>query len=595
MIAGPRTKASFHGKALEKVVAKLLQTMVGRTGCLVNSMCRNHFSHAQVCSFAVLLLVLSLDVGRAGGAVASTNLATVFASMGFNPFAPSSATIVQISDIHMSVTQDQLPEVVTNVDNRLVKMVNEMRPPPAKIVFTGDFSIMGSYCFGAPVYTNLCIEELQHAKRELLKFTNAPLVLMPGNHDTYGTEGDTAHLFQSVFTNTPAYGKFEVKGLKALYLYGHHSAELDPTQEAWFRNEVSQLSPHQQVAVFVHQPPLNGLTIERGLKSPLMESFREWEAPVWAFAGHYHWRDVAAFSLGKTNIYQVLVSSANRLISTSPIPTAPDTPGFQIICVRDAQVVGIIFGALTNGYYYPVNLPGWSYPVMRYMFEEVPRPLLLREEGDYDRSEYSEWCKCLFSGEMGFDTGDWWAYVHQWRVRLPLGDYRGMATHALLATESATPDTADVSLTKLRDFKFRIGVDTNNMVPTTVTLCSNHTAYIVIPPNLRSNSHVWLELTNDFSGPFWEMHIGGWGLATTNSIGWPMPPRFTAARVNPDGSRAFRLLAIPRQACRIESSSDHMHWVTNQVIPNPSGIIEWKDTATNAGPRRFYRVGQSVP
>ena len=513
--------------------------------------------------------------------------------MGFNPFAPSSATIVQISDIHMSVT-DQLPVLVTNVDNRLVKMVNEMRPPPAKIVFTGDFAVMGSFCFGAPPSTNLCIEELQHAKRELEKFTNAPLVLMPGNHDTYGTEGDTAHLFQSVFTNTPSYGKFEVKGLKALYLYGHHSAELDDPQEAWFRNEVSQLSPNQQVAVFVHQPPLNGLTIERGLKAPLMESFQDWTAPVWAFAGHYHLRDANAYALRYTNIYQIVCPSPNPLISWAANPLSPAAPGFQIICVRDAQVVGIVFGALTNATYYPVNLPTYAVPI-RYIFEEVPRPLLLREEGHYDRSEYAEWCKCLYSGQHGFDTGDWWAYVHQWRVRLPLGDYQGMATHALLATESATPNTADVSLTRLRDFKFRIGADTNNMVTTAVTLTSNHTAYIAIPPNLRSNSHVWLDLTNDFSGPYWEMHIGGWGLATTNSIGWPMQPRITSAHVNPDGSRAFRLFAIPRQPCRIESSTDLVNWVTNQVIPNPSGILEWKDTATNAGPRRFYRVGQTVP
>lgn len=567
--------------------------MVGRRGYLVNRMRRKHFNHARVSVLAVLLLGLGWSGGRSSAAVSSTNLATVFASMGFNPFAGNSATIVQISDIHMSVT-DQLPVIVTNVDNRLVKMVNELRPPPAKIVFTGDFSIMGSYCFGAPPSINLCREELQHAKRELLKFTNAPLVLMPGNHDTYGTEGDTAHLFQSVFTNTPTYGQFEVKGLKAFYLYGHHSAELDPPQEAWFRNEVSQLSPQQQVAVFVHQPPLNGLAIERGIKSPLMESFQEWEAPVWAFAGHYHWRDVNAYSLGKTNIYQIVVSSPNPLISYSPFPTHPAAPGFQIICVRDAQVVGIVFGALTNGTYYPVSLPNYTLP-MRYMFEEIPRPLLLLEEGRYDRAQYAEWCKSLYSGEMGFDTGEWWAYVHQWRVRLPLGDYQGLVTHALLSTGNATPDTTDVSVTRLRDIEFRIGATTNNMVTASVVLCSNLAAWITIPPDLRTNTHVWLELTNNYSGPYWEMHIGGWGLATTNSIGWPMPPRFTAASLKPDGSRAFRWLAIPRRACRIESSTDLVHWVTNQVIANPTGIIEWKDTATNAGPRRFYRIGQSVP
>jgi hypothetical protein len=170
-----------------------------------------------------------------------------------------------------------------------------------------------------------------------------------------------------------------------------------------------------------------------------------------------------------------------------------------------------------------------------------------------------------------------------------------LATHVLLSTPSATPETTNVSLTQLRDFKFWFGVDTNNLIPAPVVLCSNSTAWIEIPPALRTNATLWLELTNNYSGPYPEMAIGAWGLATTNSIGWPMPPRFTSAHVNSNGGYAFRVLAIPQRPCQIESSSNLVDWVTNQVISNPSGIIEWFDPATNVGLRRFYRVSQLAP
>lgn len=507
---------------------------------------------------------------------AGTNLTAAFASLGFDPSAPNCATIVQISDIHMSL-KAHLPRVYTNVDPRLVEMVNGMNPAPEVIVFTGDFSVMGSACFGSPPDTNACLAELWLAKQELRKFTNAPHVLMPGNHDTYGTEGEVPRLYHTIFSNTPAYGTFEVKGLRAFYLYGHSSANLGPTQEAWLRTAVGELDVNQQVAVFVHQPPLEGVVIERGIKAPLLESFTNWLAPVWTFSGHNHVRHVAAFRLAQTNIYQFVVPSANPHVSTSPDPLNPFTAGFQVICVRDAQIVGVVFGALTNATYYPVVLPAHVNRA-RYIFEDVPCPLLLQEEGGYERAAYAEWCKSIMSSTKGYDTGNWWAYVHHWRIRLPLGDYGGTATHALVAHTAACA-------------QFLMGTNTNNLMPASVSAFTNQTAWIEIPPVWRNQQTLWLELTN--SVPDCQMHIGGWGLATTEPADWPPRPRLAWRTLPNSGPRTLRVLAAPRRPFWIESSSDLARWTADQMFRNYSGIGEWE--TPDADLSRFYRVRQALP
>ncbi|TAL04973.1 MAG: hypothetical protein EPO07_04430, partial [Verrucomicrobia bacterium] len=97
-------------------------------------------------------------------AISSTNPLDVMVSMLFNPYSVDSATVVVIADIHMSVTGALgLPQ--TNLDSRLVNLVNGLNPPPAKIVCAGDLTIAGSYFFGALPDTNTCRQELLLAQR----------------------------------------------------------------------------------------------------------------------------------------------------------------------------------------------------------------------------------------------------------------------------------------------------------------------------------------------------------------------------------------------------------------------------------------------
>src|SRR5258708_6642383 len=103
----------------------------------------------------VLAGTLLVTPGLLHAATPGTNLLDVFVSMLFNPYAVDSATVVVIADIHMSVTP-ALGLPITNLDSRLVDMVNAMSPPPAKIVCAGDLTIAGSYFFGAPPDTNSC-------------------------------------------------------------------------------------------------------------------------------------------------------------------------------------------------------------------------------------------------------------------------------------------------------------------------------------------------------------------------------------------------------------------------------------------------------
>ena len=89
-----------------------------------------------------------------------TNLTSAYSAMGFDPSAPGNAVVVFFSDPHMNsqVWAGISPILTTNLDSRLVNIVNAMDPPPARIVVAGDIS--NSYCpvpGGTPIPTTLIL------------------------------------------------------------------------------------------------------------------------------------------------------------------------------------------------------------------------------------------------------------------------------------------------------------------------------------------------------------------------------------------------------------------------------------------------------
>ena len=194
-------------------------------------------------------------------AQAYTNLTSTFSAMGFDPSAPGNAVVVFFSDAHMNGYPGSgiSPVLTTNLDTRLVNIVNAMDPPPAKIVVSGDVST--SYCQvpGGRINSNnayFATMEMNWWSAAVHAFTNIAqtnILWVPGNHDQTADETN-AELFCSIFTNMPPYQAFELAGVKFFLLNsGNYCAPSDSEQQ-WLRQQAAATPPTQTVAVVTHFP-----------------------------------------------------------------------------------------------------------------------------------------------------------------------------------------------------------------------------------------------------------------------------------------------------------------------------------------------------
>jgi len=445
----------------------------------------------------VLILALFL-AGCAWGQIASTNIAEVFLQLGFDPSASSCATLVHISDIHISLADYAITSIpiTTNLDPRLVTMANDIRPRPDAIIVSGDLGMMGGISPGFPAYWPWATQEVTVAKQELTKLTNCgAMYVVPGNHDSmYGRED--GYLFTNAFVGFSRYTNFTLAGLPIFVLDSQNGGWIDAEQRAWLAGWRSRLDRTKPILVMSHIPMLSVAqgTIGRELGKDALWFVDKWQAPVWFGVGHNHCRSLDVYNYGSTCITQYMTPSVNRHISTSPWPWNGLTAGFAVWCITNGSVRAIISGVLTNSTYYVFD-PDSHHPTPCRPYENLTNVLFHVEEGHFNRSNYAA---TAYAQSGMKDVGYYWLFPQQYICRLPVERYPN-ATRAFLLCGSTN------------DLRFYFGSDTIvwNEAPCEFFLDS--VASVVIPDPLRSGP-LWFRATMEVNS------IGGFGLGTTNPI-----------------------------------------------------------------------------
>lgn len=146
---------------------------------------------------------------------AYSSLAEAYAALSFYPFHPSNSVMVLFSDPHMNVWTNVLP-LATNIEPLLVNVINNMNPPPVKIIVAGDTSTTLSPVPGWKPRAwsmNYGTNEMLHWLNAIRAITNVPqgdIIWIPGNHDQlyFETNAETFRqiypMMREIFADGPA-------------------------------------------------------------------------------------------------------------------------------------------------------------------------------------------------------------------------------------------------------------------------------------------------------------------------------------------------------------------------------------------------------
>lgn len=440
---------------------------------------------------AGILFALGIAWVSASGQV-STNIADIYSCFGFDPNGENCATIVQVSDIHMS----QIPPLlVWAMDDRLVNMVNSISPQPTVLMVTGDLGMGGSPSPGfAPIWP-AATNEIARARSELERITNCgSMYVVPGNHDTmYGRED--GYLFTNVYVGFCHFTNFTVAGLPVIMLDSQNGGWIDSEQHEWLVGMRRGLDENKEVLLAMHFPPLVATpgAIGRELGDEVLWFARGWQADVWVANGHNHCRAYNYFPFGTTTIKQYMVPSANQLIDSASNYCWCMSSGFAVWCVSNGTVKGIVSAAVTNASYF-VLAPAVASDTCR-PYQNQTDVLFHVEEGHFQRSDYS----VTVTNKNSRDVTYFWNYVDNYVCRLPFDRYP-QATRVFSLQQLTNNCT------------FYLGPDTNTWYEVPCEYCSNSVASLAIPPALRA-SPLWLRV-HGVPGAM----IGGFGLGTTNPL-----------------------------------------------------------------------------
>ena len=110
--------------------------------------------------------------------------------------------------------------------------------------------------------------------------------IIPGNHDTDAHE--TQPELWSEITGYPAFQRADMSGVPVFFLNGRHSGDFDAAQLAWLETEFTTIADDQDIVVFVHQPSLVRIAVERRIKRELVRLLAGRSGRVWVFSGHDH-------------------------------------------------------------------------------------------------------------------------------------------------------------------------------------------------------------------------------------------------------------------------------------------------------------------
>ena len=156
--------------------------------------------------------------------------------------------VAQITDFHVRAHGEEGTFGIENNANlrAAVAMLNDLDPPPDAVIGTGDL-------------TNRGRPEEYAALRDLLAPLQAPLYLIPGNHDT-------THLLRETFSDHGYLGggdeflcyAVEVYPLRLVgldsTLRGAHNGAVCAKRLAWLRSRLEE-APDRPTLLFMHHPP----------------------------------------------------------------------------------------------------------------------------------------------------------------------------------------------------------------------------------------------------------------------------------------------------------------------------------------------------
>lgn len=445
----------------------------------------------------VASLGLCLGLCRLTAQTSLVSLPEAYAAMGFDPHHPSNSVVVLFSDPHMNLESHVLP-ITTNVDQRLVDIVNTMDPPPAKIIVSGDTSTTLSPIPGwqPRVWSmNYGTNEMLYWLQSIQAFTNIAqtnILWTPGNHDQihYETNAET---FRLVYPMMPTRQRVDVAGVRFFLLNCGNYGGRNDAQAAWLRDEVAQTSPEQPVVVVTHVPPFLVPPLYRGMGLELREIFGDWPARWWTFSGHYHARSLNVYNVGRSNVASMTVGTANQKNTNGQSHDS----GSLFLCLSNG-IAGIVYYHYNDASFEVVSRPDWENPREFFAaFENVPGLLWSRLKACDPWPEVTH-----FEGD---DAVEWYAYTQELRWELPLWQHLNQATHFLLLVVSPSATA-----------RLEFGADTNSWVQVPLGAPSRFIYRIPIPPRIATQAVAHVR----YLGPRLNDFIAGWGLATTNPPPW---------------------------------------------------------------------------
>lgn len=447
------------------------------------------------CFLLVCFFLLSIHTSKA-----YSTLDSAYAALGFDPYASSNSVVVVFSDPHLclDLTAGPAPVPITNLNPRLVNTVNAMQPPPAKILVSGDvvstYSIAPGMIPGGDWYLTYGTNEMNLWWPALQAFTNISpenILWCPGNHDQDPREANADMLCQIL--GRPPHTAFDLNGIRFLLMNSGNYADPPLAEKEWLWQQVALLSPTQTVAVMVHQPPLDGVAIDRGIMLLLRDVFKDWQARWYILCGHAHSQAITVADVGRSNVAMMVSGTVN----TNVFKGLTYHAGFRFLCLSNG-IAGTIYYHFNNGDFEVEPQPKWQNPdKFIAAFEQTPG-LLWRRLKDANPPPEVLQVKC------GLDSTNWWAYTWDLQWQLNLACHSNLATHFLLLGSGIHPIST-----------IEFSADRTNWVNTAFSEPTNSLFTFPIPPEYRTNPTVYVRFTSVISG---NNFIGGWGLATTSSV-----------------------------------------------------------------------------
>lgn len=332
------------------------------------------------------------------------------AAVGFDPSAPDAGVFVVSGDVH-----------VPNYSARLrwtIAEWNAMTPRPAFAMLLGDNVSYVSREFGHKPRSDkewkMAADAIDELNRETAALDSAiPLRMVIGNHDSYPGEKDATFFCSHVRGGMKPYYFFDALGIRFIAWNGGNDGAIDAAQREWILKTVAATPKDTQICVFVHQPSIGSVGMERGIPEMVRDAFADRNGMDWLIAGHIHCNRFRKFDLPQS----VMVEAAHPM----------NRDGYWIYGVKRGRIAARTFVA-ADGSRSVGEMPAdiASEGRLRFAFEDFADIRAGVFIGDELERKYR-----LDIGKTA-DSGSWFIYLDRIRHVFPLGELAPGAKELLL-------------------------------------------------------------------------------------------------------------------------------------------------------------------